>query len=224
MVTVEGRDNTEGKGNRHVAQARSAKALGMTRPPGRGGAPPNAALGYVLSTFQAHKANFLTLNSTHKEVFMDAAKPLKVVSETDETNGEFQREADGKFAPGNKGGPGGSRPGSGRKPKPTDPTLLKRLYDLLDGNADKALQVLVDQLEHKDPKIAQKAAAILINKTLPETRFLKSWREKDRKEDAEELESVKAFLAWKADKDIAEAEERERETPETDQGPDEVEG
>jgi hypothetical protein len=95
---------------------------------------------------------------------------------------------------------------------------------LLDENADKALQVLVDQLEHKDPKIAQKAAVILINKTLPETRFLKSWREKDRKEDAEELESVKAFLEWKADKDIAEAEERDRETPETDQGPDEVEG
>ena len=154
---------------------------------------------------------------------MDTAKPLKVVSETDETNGEFQREPDGKFAPGNKGGPGGSRPGSGRKPAPEDETLLKRLYDLLDGNADKALQVLVDQLEHDDPKIAQKAAAILLNKTLPETRFLKDWKgEKDQEATTQELESVKEFLMWKADKDIAEAEERDRETPETDQGPDEV--
>ena len=104
---------------------------------------------------------------------MTAKSALKVISETDETNGGFQREPDGKFAPGNKGGPGGSRPGSGRKPEPTDETLLKRLYDLLDQNADKALQVLVNQLEHVDPKIAQKAAAILLSKTLPETRFLK---------------------------------------------------
>jgi hypothetical protein len=42
---------------------------------------------------------------------MTAKSALKVISDTDETNGGFQREPDGKFAPGNKGGPGGSRPG-----------------------------------------------------------------------------------------------------------------
>jgi hypothetical protein len=156
---------------------------------------------------------------------MTAKSALKVISETVETNREIERQADGKFAKGNKGGPGGSRPGSGRKPEPADETLLKRLYDLLDGNADKALQVLVDQLEHDDPKIAQKAAAILLNKTLPETRFLKDWKgEKDQEATLEELGVAKEFMSWKRAKDVAEAEERDRETPEADQGPDEAEG
>jgi hypothetical protein len=139
------------------------------------------------------------------------------ISDTDETNGGFQREPDGKFAPGNKGGPGGSRPGSGRKPEATDPTLLKRLYDLLDGNADKALQVLVDQLEHSDPKIAQRAAAIVLSKTLPEARFLKDWKgEKDRETEVEELGQLKEFLMWKMDRDVQEAEEsQEAEIVET---------
>jgi transcriptional regulator with XRE-family HTH domain len=45
----------------------------------------------------------------------------------------------------------------------------------------------------------------------------------NRVQDAtEELESVKGYLEYKAEQDIAEAEERDRETPETDQGPDEV--
>jgi hypothetical protein len=94
---------------------------------------------------------------------------------------------------------------------------LKRLYDLLDGNADKALQVLVDQLEHSDPKIAQRAAAIVLSKTLPEARFLKDWKgEKDRETEVEELGQLKEFLMWKMDRDVQEAEEsQEAEIVET---------
>jgi len=91
-------------------------------------------------------------------------------------------------------------------------TLLKRLYDLLDGNADKALQVLVDQLKDEDPKIAQKAAAIVLAKVLPESRFLKSWSE-EGKEVVEELQVFKDFLAFKRDRDIAELEKKETDEP-----------
>ena len=132
-------------------------------------------------------------------------------SESFETKGEIQRTPDGRFAEGTCGGPGGSRPGSGRKPKPADETLLKRLYDLLDQNADRALEVLVNQLEHEDPKIAQKAAAIVLSKTLPETRFLKSWQDKG-KETNEELESVKSWLQWKFNQDLAEAAAKQGES------------
>jgi hypothetical protein len=142
---------------------------------------------------------------------MATESALKVVLDTDETNDGYQREPDGRFAPGNKGGPGGSRPGSGRKPKPADETLLKRLYDLLDQNADRALEVLVNQLEHEDPKIAQKAAAIVLSKTLPESRFLESWQDKG-KETNEELESVKSWLQWKFNQDLAEAAAKEGES------------
>jgi hypothetical protein len=135
---------------------------------------------------------------------MTAESALKVVCETDETNGGYQREPDGKFAPGNKGGPGGSRPGAGRKPQPADESLLSRLYALLDGNAHRALEVLIHQLEHEDPKIAQKAAAIVLSKTLPESRF---------------LQVMKEFLVWKMEKDIAEAEEKEKDHPPDEIGP-----
>ena len=132
-------------------------------------------------------------------------------SESFETKGKIQRTPDGRFAEGTCGGPGGSRPGSGRKPKPADETLLKRLYDLLDQNADRALEVLVNQLEHEDPKIAQKAAAIVLSKTLPESRFLESWQDKG-KETNEELESVKSWLQWKFNQDLAEAAAKQGES------------
>jgi|GEM_PF-6750277 len=142
---------------------------------------------------------------------------LKVVSETNETKSEIQRTPDGRFVEGTCGGPGGSRPGSGRKPKPADETLLKRLYDLLDQNADKALQVLVDQLEDADSKIAQKAAAIVLSKTLPESRFLKSWQE-EGKEAGKELESVGQYLQWKREQDIAEITDHSPSMEENDGG------
>jgi hypothetical protein len=142
---------------------------------------------------------------------MSAESALKVVSETNETKGQIQRTPDGRFAEGTCGGPGGSRPGSGRKPKPADETLLKRLYDLLDQNADKALQVLVDQLEHEDPKIAQKAAAIVLSKTLPESRFLESWREEGEPA-AEELNRMMEYLDWKRQRDLAEEADGESTT------------
>ena len=132
-------------------------------------------------------------------------KSLAVVKDTDETKGQYQRKQDGKFAEGNKGGPGGSRPGSGRKPRPADETLLKRLYDLLDGNADKALEVLIEQLEHDDPKVAQKAALAVLAKVLPEGRLLKEWRE-DSKITPEQLAEYREFINWKIDQDVQEAE------------------
>jgi hypothetical protein len=143
---------------------------------------------------------------------MATESALKVVSDTDETNDGYQREPDGKFAPGNKGGPGGSRPGSGRKPKPADESLVKRLYDLLDQNADRALEVLVNQLEHEDPKIAQKAAAIVLNKTLPEGRFLKEWRTEREKSDWRDLQEFGQFLMWKMDQDVTKAEVKEKQS------------
>jgi len=81
-----------------------------------------------------------------------------------------------------------------------------KLWD--SGNADKALGLLVDQISHADPRIAQKAAAIVLSKTLPESRFLESWQEKG-KEIAEELESVKSWLTWKRQQDVAEPEEKD---------------
>ena len=144
-------------------------------------------------------------------------KGLAIVkTETDETNDQYQRKPDGKFAEGNKGGPGGSRPGSGRRPKPADDTLLKRLYDLLDENADKALEVLIKQLEHDDPKVAQKAALAVLNKVLPEDRLLKGWRE-DKKVTPEQHAQFREFMSWKMDQDVreieeaAEAEKKEKE-------------
>jgi len=105
----------------------------------KGGEGPDAALSLFNPISPAHKGYFLASNSTeYGGDFMDAKSALKVIP-TDETNDDYQRKPGGQFAPGNKGGPGGSRPGSGRKPAPADETLLKRLYDLLDGNADKAL-------------------------------------------------------------------------------------
>ena len=137
-------------------------------------------------------------------------KGLAIVkADTDETNDQYQRKPGGEFDKGNKGGPGGSRPGSGRKPQPTDNTLLKRLYDLLDENADKALEVLVAQLEHDDPKVAQKAALAVLGKVLPEGRLLEGWRE-DKKVTPEQHAKFKEFIAWKMDQDVQEAEEAEK--------------
>ena len=137
-------------------------------------------------------------------------KSLAVVkTDTDEINGQNQRHPDGKYAHGNKGGPGGSRPGSGRKPNPADDTLLKRLYDLLDENADKALEVLIEQLEHDDPKVAQKAALAVLAKVLPEGRLLKTWRE-DSEIKPEQVREYREFIIWKMEKDIQEAELAEK--------------
>jgi len=149
-----------------------------------------------------------------------SAELAVIKSDTDETNGSYQRQPDGKFAPGNKGGSGGPRPGSGRPPKPADETLLTRLYTLLDGNADRALEVLIDQLESKDPKVAQKAASIVLSKTLPEARFLKGWEEQGEKFTPEALELWKEFFAWKQDRDIAQYEERNKDHPPAEEAED----
>ena len=133
---------------------------------------------------------------------------VDVDSETFGTKGGIQRDSSGRFTEGTCGGPGGARPGSGRRPQPTDETLLKRLYDLLDGHADKALQVLVDQLEHRDPKVAQKAASIILSKTLPEGRLLKNWEQNRAQQLSADLESVASWLAHKREQDLAEGEKK----------------
>ena len=139
-------------------------------------------------------------------------KNLAVVdSETFETKGQIQRDASGRFTEGTCGGPGGARPGSGRRPQPTDETLLKRLYDLLDGHADKALQVLVDQLEHRDPKVAQKAASIILSKTLPEGRLLKNWDAHKAERLSADLDSVRSWLEHKREQDLAQEEKKTSE-------------
>ncbi len=82
------------------------------------------------------------------------------------------RDTKGRFAKGNPGGPGGARPGSGRKPKPDDPTLLNKLYTALDEAAPKALKVLSDALGSKDEKTRVKAAALILAKVLPDKSML----------------------------------------------------
>jgi hypothetical protein len=86
---------------------------------------------------------------------------------TDVSNEKKERDGKGRFTEGNSGGPGGSRPGSGRKPKPNDETLLKELYRLLDEAAPLAMELLTNQLRHEDPKIAQGAARVIMDKVLP---------------------------------------------------------
>lgn len=83
------------------------------------------------------------------------------------SNAKKERDGKGRFTEGNPGGPGGSRPGSGRKPKPNDETLLKELYRLLDEAAPLAMELLTNQLKHGDPKIAQGAARVIMDKVLP---------------------------------------------------------
>jgi len=131
---------------------------------------------------------------------MNTEGALKVVP-ADETKGQIKRTSGGQFTEGTCGGSGGSRPGGGRPPKPADETLLKRLYGLLDGNAGRALGVLVEQLDHEDPKVAQKAALAVLGKVLPEGRLLKTW-EKDSGNKAGEIILFKEFLVWKMEKDL----------------------
>lgn len=90
---------------------------------------------------------------------------------------EDGRQSNGRFAKGNPGGKGGARPGSGRKPRPDDPTLLNKLYAVLDEGAPKALQVLIDALKSKDEKIRVKAADIITRKVLPDRSMLDIQRE-----------------------------------------------
>jgi hypothetical protein len=130
-----------------------------------------------------------------------------VKSDTDETNGEYQRQPDGKFACGNKGGPGGPRPGSGRKPKPKDPSLLSQLFDILDESAPRALERLTEFIESPDDKVSLKACIEILKRVLPESKLLPSWEEKD-KETAWDPEWLRQLLDWKAQKDIEEAEKR----------------
>lgn len=78
------------------------------------------------------------------------------------------REQDGRFAKGNKGGPGGPRPGSGRKPKPSDPSLLQELYDILDQAAPEALRIVREKLNSKDERVQLDACKLILGKTLPE--------------------------------------------------------
>jgi hypothetical protein len=99
------------------------------------------------------------------------------MSDTDQTNGTIHpkvRDDKGRFAEGNPGGPGGSRPGSGRKPKPKNPQLLSQLYDLLDQAAPEALETVRNLLQSKDEKVRLKAGEIILSKTLPTTSRLET--------------------------------------------------
>ena len=67
------------------------------------------------------------------------------------------------------------------------------------------MEVLIEQLEHDDPKVAQKAALAVLAKVLPEGRLLKEWRE-DSKITPEQLAEYREFINWKIDQDVQEAE------------------
>jgi len=115
-----------------------------------------------------------------------------------------------------EGGPGGSRPGSGRKPKSKDPSLLSQLYDILDESAPRALERLTEFIESPDDKICLKACTEILRRVLPESKLLPTWEEHGKDASLEELESVKAYLCWKQRHDVGDAEILDDEEEEVD--------
>jgi len=109
---------------------------------------------------------------------------------------------DNKFKKGNPGGPGGKRVGSGRPPKPEE-TLLKRLYTILEGSSELAVEVLEKQLKNGDAKIAQGAAKIILGKILPERSAHESWKINEITS-PETHKGMKDLLTWKRQKDLEE--------------------
>jgi hypothetical protein len=85
-----------------------------------------------------------------------------------QNGGTQHRDDRGRFLTGNPGGPGRQRPGSGRKPKPADHSLLEKLYDNLDWAAPIAMKVLDDVLESGDERLRVKAAELVLRKVLPD--------------------------------------------------------
>lgn len=118
------------------------------------------------------------------------------------------RGANGKFKKGNSGGPGGNRRGAGRPPKPSE-GLLKKLYDMLEKNAPGALRKLEEQIEHDDPKVAQKACQIILSKILPERSAHESWQSKELLT-SEEHSQITQFFALKIKQDVERAKEEEK--------------
>jgi hypothetical protein len=95
------------------------------------------------------------------------------LDETDEQKQPWH-DPGGRFARNNPGGPGGSLPGGGRPPKPANPSLLRQLYDLLDQASPMAMALLIKQLNHEDPRIAQGAARLILDKVLPDQAMLQA--------------------------------------------------
>jgi hypothetical protein len=85
-----------------------------------------------------------------------------------------KRNSMGRFAPGTCGDRGGSLPGGGRPPKPENPSLLRKLYALLDEASPMAMSLLISQLNHEDPRIAQGAARLILDKVLPDQTMLQA--------------------------------------------------
>lgn len=63
---------------------------------------------------------------------------------------------------------GGPRPGSGRPPKPHNPTLLEKAYAVLDEATLPAVQAVVDLLSCTDNRTRLEAAKLILAKTIPE--------------------------------------------------------
>src|SRR3990167_769174 len=63
---------------------------------------------------------------------------------------------------------GGARPGSGRPPKPKNPTILERAYGLLDESTLPAIQCVVDLLTDPSPSVRLRAAELILAKTIPD--------------------------------------------------------
>ena len=65
-------------------------------------------------------------------------------------------------------GRGGARPGSGRKPKPKNATLLERAYAVLDEATLPAVQAVVDLLTSEEPRYRLDAAKLILSKCIPD--------------------------------------------------------
>lgn len=63
---------------------------------------------------------------------------------------------------------GGARPGSGRKPKPRNPTLLERAYTLLDEATIPAVNAIVLLTKSRNPMVRLHAAKAILAKTIPD--------------------------------------------------------
>ena len=65
-------------------------------------------------------------------------------------------------------GRGGARPGSGRKPKPKNASLLERAYAVLDEATLPAVQAVVDLLTSTEPRYRLEAAKLILSKCIPD--------------------------------------------------------
>ena len=93
------------------------------------------------------------------------------------------------------------RGGPGRKEKP-ETKILRRIRERLPEGAEKALEVLIEQLTDTDKRIRQGAAKILLERVAPVQIMERAWisvNQEDEKKNslASVLPQIREFLIWR---------------------------